>query len=309
MKTTLYKYVSSQFCCFVVFAFFSAAVFAKPEVMVVKYSGNIVKDHRPGHNYILDLMKLVLEQTRPEFGDYQLQIIPKELTAMRKALLVSEGEVINISDSPPLSLIANAGVIPIPMDIFKGLLGYRECIINSSVNKNLDAIKDINMLRNITIGQGLGWPDVEVYSFNNIKTATSSSFDGLFGMLAFNRFDCLALGLNEIDLIYADKKNSFPVISVDKKLLILYEYPFYFYVSDKHPKIADRFDKGMKKIILNKQFDMLFDTYFHGTTAGLDIKNRNLICLESPFSAKKNQCSKANISASLSGLSVNLSEY
>lgn len=302
MKIAPHKSALKKYCYLAFFLFFSAIAFAEPEVMVVKYSGNVVKDLRPGHNYIVDLIKLVLEQTKSEFGDYQLQVISQELNIKRKAALISEGDVINLSDSPPKTPIADANVIPIPIDIFKGLLGHRVCIINGKEKRDLENINNINTLRKLKIGQALGWPDLEVYSVNNIETITSPTFDGLFGMLAFNRFDCLALGVNEVDSVFADKRATYSTLAVDKKLLIVYEYPFYLYVSKKYPKIADRLNKGMEKVKRSKQFAVLFDSYFHANIVNMNLKNRNLVCLESPFSAKKNQCSEANISAGLDEL-------
>ncbi|MES2676408.1 MAG: hypothetical protein V4660_19375 [Pseudomonadota bacterium] len=79
-----------------------------------------------------ELIYQLFEVTRPEYGDYRIRFYETELTSMRQAQFLGEGKVLNLAWGSPGTAIAKANAIPISIDILKGLLGYRICLINKN---------------------------------------------------------------------------------------------------------------------------------------------------------------------------------
>jgi ABC-type amino acid transport substrate-binding protein len=175
----------------------------------------------------------------------------------------------------------------IPIDILRGLLGRRICLVTNAT-KNLGNIKRLEDLHKLRIGQTTDWADLAIYRNNGITPIEASTYESMFEMLSFNRFDCLALGANEILLAYREKKSIYGSLAIDNSLLISYEYPIYFYISKKFPELAERIKLGLEKIQRSGEFDQLFYKHFAKDLEVLALGKRNIICLQSPY-LKPNQ--------------------
>lgn len=263
-----------------------------PAPMVVRYSEPGNSDAaRFGYQY--DLMHLILEQTRKEFGDYSIETYRgPELTIQRYAVLLNEGVTVNVGWGPPGSKISKSDSTPINIDIFHNLLGYRICLINKTATIDLAGIKSLTDFRRVRVGQGVNWADIPIYTHNDITTVGAPTFESLFQMLALNRFDCLALGANEVQNLYREKKDIYPALRVDQHLLLYYSFPIYFYVSNKAPKLIERIKLGLQKIQVNGEHDRLFIRHHGNDLESLNLKKRNIICLKSPYLPTVGQCSK-----------------
>lgn len=238
--------------------------------------------------YRYQLIKDGLEITRAEFGDYQLQPYKSVTTSVRSAQLMNEGKQLNLYWTSPGTPVAKAQVIEIPVDILSGLLGYRVCLINQDAATNLSKIKDVQSLASIKIGQAL-WSDLAVYRANQLEIVDAPSFDSLFMMLSAKRFDCIALGVDEIVRIYETRKAQYPFLMIDPHLLIHYHYPVYLYVSKNHPLLAQRIALGLQKMKSNGDFDRLFYKFHSENLERLQLQKRNLICLKSPYQQEDDQ--------------------
>jgi len=264
-----------------------AAVQLPPMVII---HGDLPPEEAPKNSYRAELYKLLMDVTRAEFGDYQIQSYTKATAARRQAQLISAGDQLNVHWTSPGTPIANADVIKIPVDIQRGLLGYRVCLTNTQNTAPWSAVVDLKSLAKVRIGQVDSWPDFDIYKFNHLNLVGTPSFDGLFDMLAANRFDCLALGVDEAGTIYRDKKVKYASLQMEESLMIHYDFPVYIYVSAKRPDIARRFRRGFEIIQKNGQFDTLFDRYFVRDLAALKLSARHVICLKSPFIGLAGQC-------------------
>lgn len=260
--------------------------------MIVRY-----RDPEDRHNlqiYKFELIHRAMELTRKEFGDYQT--IPyrgSDTGQQRWAHLMNEGRLINIAWVSPGTTVASANVIPIPIDIMHGLLGFRVCLINKDAPYKFDEVLKRNILSSLKIGQAATWDDIGIYHHNNIKPILSPNFSSLFDMLGSKRFDCIALGVDEIFLIHREKKSRYPFLAIDDKLLIYYEFPTYLYVSKTEPKLAMRLQLGLEKMQQNGDLIKLFKEYHSYDFASLNLDARKAICLKSPYvDANRLQCAK-----------------
>jgi hypothetical protein len=259
--------------------------------MIVSYTNPI--GHSVLHTYKVDLIRTILEQTRAEFGDYRIKPLAGENpNDLRRVALLNEGKLVNLLWGSPGTLIANAEAIPIPVDILNGLLGYRICFTHSDVPLKLENLKDLEALRALKFGQGAEWPDVKIYQQNQLTLVPAPSFGSLFDMLGYKRFECLALGANEIMETYHQKKAQYPFLTIDNSLLIYYDFPIYFYVSKKHPELAKRLQLGLEKLQKSGEFTQLFKQHHDKDLALLNLRQRKVFCLKSPYVNDANQCAK-----------------
>ncbi len=262
---------------------------AKPALMVVRYP-----DPPALHSiqaYKFELIHRALEITRREFGDYrEVPYTGAGGGQQRWASLLNKADLINVAWTSPGTPVAHAEVIPIPIDISHGLLGYRICLINSSAPFKLDDAFNTGSLASLKIAQEESWSDVEIYRNNNIEPMLGPNFPSLFDMLGFKRFDCLPLGVNEVDLIYNEKKAHYPFLSIDTRLLIYYDFPLYLYVSKAQPLLAKRLQRGLTQMQNSGEFDQLFKQYHPQDISSLNLRSRKVICLKSPFLDQLTQC-------------------
>ena len=260
-----------------------------PMPMVVSYLK--LNDFDAHYNYRYHLIEQALEITRPEFGDYQIKPYISQTSSIRYAQLLSDGDQLNVLWTSPGTPATKGEAIVIPIDIIKGLLGYRVCLINADAPPKLSAIHTLELLRKIKVGQAQ-WPDRAIYQFNNIVVVDTPNFSNLFKMLAAQRFDCIPLGVDEVERVYQAKKTQYPFLAIDSHVLIYYHYPLYLYVSKRHPALAERLSVGLQKMQNNGEFDRLFLLFHADNFARLALKKRTLICLESPYNREPNQCAQ-----------------
>ncbi len=264
----------------------ASATSANP--MVIKYHDSNAYDYH--HAYHFELIRHILEVTRPEFGDYTVEPYSQAPTAKRQASLLNEGKLLNVHWAPPGTEIALADVSPIPVDILNGLQGYRVCMINAQAAVNFTAINDVQSLKNLRIAQGSSWAELPLYHFNGITPMEPPILGGLYPMLGLKRFDCIPLGVNEITTLHELEKTRYPFLAIEPSLLIVYDFPIYFYVSKKFPEIAKRFELGLKKLVNNGEFEKLFSEYHEKNLTQLNLTKRKIICLKSPFISVQRQC-------------------
>lgn len=281
----------AMFALCAVFAVGSAIAAEKTPPMTVIH-GDLPPDIAPKNAYRAALYTLLLEATRPEFGDYQLRSYFEAEAAHRKALLLNSGVQLNIHFASPGTPVAAANVIQIPVDIQRGLLGYRVCLTTAQNSVPWAAVLDLKTLGSVRIGQVDSWPDFDIYKFNRLNLLGTPNFDGLFAMLSANRFDCLPLGVDEVSALYREKKVKYANLRIEETLLLYYEFPTYIYVSAKRPDIAKRLSRGFEIIQKNGQFDKLYEQYIAQDLAALNLPARRIICLKSPYSSPAEQCSK-----------------
>lgn len=260
-----------------------------PDPMIVSYYNHGASDTR--NTYKFELIKYALDITQAEYGDYLIKPYNLDPTPRRQAQLIRQGKQLNLLWASPGTIITESDVIAIPLDILQGLQGFRICLTHKSMPIETDKYHSAAALRHLTFGQG-NWSDLSIYHHNQLHPQIAPSFEALFQMLEAKRFQCLPLGINEVGLIYDEKKALYPSLSMDHSLLIYYEFPIYLYVSNKHPKLAERLTLGLERLQANGSFDQLFKRYHAANVARLQLEKRKLLCLKSPYLDNTKQCQK-----------------
>jgi len=234
-------------------------------------------------DYPVRLLRAALAVSKEEFGPYIVQTVDEGFSRRREILEVVTGDRLNILWAPPLDvLVEETTQIPIP--ILKGLGGYRVFLIRGRDQEKFSAVENLAQLKILLAGQGAGWRDVDIFRHNGMRVVTSPKFSLLFKMLAHGRFDYFPRGVNEVVSDFDSFRHEYKNLAIEKKLLLAYQKPVFFFVSKTSPNLAKRIEVGLKKMKETGEFEVLWRR-FHGTVLKrLDIENRKIIRIDNPFS-------------------------
>jgi hypothetical protein len=236
--------------------------------------------------YKIELLQLALDATLDEFGPYVLDPSASVMTELRMDALMTRGDGTELNlIFKPTTLDREQSMVPVRIPILKGLLGYRVFLVHADSQPAFSAVRTLDDLRNLTIGQGLGWRDVEVFAHNNVPVATHPDYERLFALLDAKRFDGFCRGITEAPAEFAERRDLYPSMRIESSLLLYYPWPVYFFAmdTDEGHAIAVRLLLGLEKIAASGQFDALFSRYYGGSFAELRLGSRRLIRLENPL--------------------------
>lgn len=231
---------------------------------------------------VLALVSLAFEKT-PEYGPYNITRSPE----------MAQGRVIRELEQPQSSLVDIANVatsnereenlLPIPIPIDGGLLGFRVCVVLRESLPMFEGINSVSDLQEagIRIGQGAHWPDTPILQVNGVSVVTHSRYEILFRMLENHRFECFARGVSEVlfDLEMENNKN----LVIEPDLLIAYPMPSYFFVSLDDHETAQRLQLGMERAIHDGSFGEYLKRFYGRAMKELQLQKRKVLVLNNPF--------------------------
>lgn len=234
----------------------------------------------------IELLNEALEITKENYGDYTLKPAKSIMSELRYIAEVKNGERINVIWRGTNEEIERE-LLPIRIPLLKGILGYRIFLINKDEQDKFSNVKNIEDLRKFKVGQGFDWGDVEIFKYNNLEVITGTTYEGLFSMLMAGRFDYFSRGVNEAFVELKERKDRFPNMTVEKDIVLHYPWPYYFFVSPKYPRIAERLEKGLNLMISDGTFDKIFYKYNKENINQANLQKRRMIKIENPFLPKK----------------------
>lgn len=174
-----------------------------------------------------------------------------------------EGRIhINLLPASPARLeMLRAGklrMIPVPLE--RGLLGWRSSFVLQGQEARLARVKNLDDLRALTVGQGTGWWDAEIYRSAGITTREVQAWrNGEFvEQMQAGVIDLFPIGLEEaLSYFLPHFRQHYPQIALDQTLLIRYPWYRFVWVSP-HPnsdELYDALQKGFDIICSNGQFE------------------------------------------------------
>lgn len=232
--------------------------------------------------YKIELLRLALEKTKKTEGAYNL--IPSDIIIPTNRLVTTlqEGKQLSVLFSAT-TLRLESQLRPIRIPVLKGILGYRIFLIRKQDKEKFDSITTLDELKKYTVGQGLGWRDIDILKENGFPVVTGGPYEGLFLMLTSGRFDYFSRGVIEALVEHEERKEKLPTLFVEEKLLIHYPFPVYFFVARENTALANRIERGLNMMINDGSFDELFNKHHQALLEKANIKNRRIFKINNPL--------------------------
>src|SRR5688572_15598247 len=132
----------------------------------------------------------------------------------------------------------------VKFNLIRGINEYRLLLIRAADQPQFDQVKTLSDLQKFKIGSGTHWSDTDVYRFNALPLVTSYAYESMFRMLRAKRFDYMARSIQEVhyELEHYGKLG----LTIEKKLVIHYPQPIYFFVNKKNAALAKRIQRGLE---------------------------------------------------------------
>lgn len=241
-------------------------------------------DVRP--HYTHAILKEALEISSAKYGDYEIRVLNHSLNNLEQIMEVHEGEYINLTmamTSPDWEYLA----IPIRIPLRRGVSNYRLLAINKHNQDNFKNINTVDDLKALTVGLKTEWISNGIMEEQGFKIVESLSYDGVFRMLDKMRFDFVPRSIHEafeeIELRKGELKN----IMIEPNLALYIPQPYYIFVSPKYPRIAERIEYGLEKMIAAGILQKLFDEHYGGFIKRANLADRKIIHMGNKFLTQK----------------------
>jgi hypothetical protein len=130
----------------------------------------------------------------------------------------------------------------------------------------------------------------------------ANKYHSLLHMVDGGRFDAFPRGVQEP----WSEVNSIPglELGVEKRIMLVYKMPFYFFVSKNNTKLARDLELGLNRAIADGSFDELFfkDPSVRNAVEQGDLKNRMVFHLDNPSLPKETPVDRRELWLDLSNL-------
>lgn len=250
---------------------------------VVSYRSAVGVINTNYHDYYLDVLKLTLEKTRPQYGSYSLQHAPAVYSKIRALTHTAENVTPNliIEAGYENEFNTNGSLIHTAIPIDGGIFGYRVCHTHIEIKEKLKNVKTIKDLQGYTIGQGIGWTDTSILRANGLKVVEVENYHGISKMLNAKRLDLFCRGINQIKneaIAYKDLTN----LTQDESFVLVYPAPRFFYLHAKNIVARDRIQAGLKIAFDDGSLKKLWKHHYQSSIEFAKLQNRQFIYLENP---------------------------
>lgn len=242
------------------------------------------KDNR--RDYKVELLTQVLDKTKKLYGPYAIVESDEGRVTMRAIKELHEGKSINIFmavTSPEWE----KQTIPIRIPIRRGILNYRLLAINKNKLPLFSKLSQAHDLKKYIAGLRRGWATVSVMQSSNYSILQTTTLDGLYDMLSYQRIDYIPRGLNEIWDEISTHNVEHNNLVVEPSTVIYTQSPYYIFVSPKEKRLAKRIEHGLEMMIDDGSLKTLFDKYYADKIALAKIKDRKVIRIDNPFLSNK----------------------
>ena len=233
------------------------------------------------YDYDNQLLALALEKTKDEHGDFELVPSPV-MNFLRAESVAKNNELRNFffKQSYRDELAKDLIFIPFPIDL--GIVGYRVCFVSKSNSIKLAQVNSLEDLKKLSHGQGTGWLDATLLRYHGFTVTEAANYDGLFRMVANNRFDLFCRGTNELLGEY-QAHSHIENLTYDRRIAIAYPIPRFFFTSKQNAASAERIHKGLIIAYNDGSLQTLWLKYYKESIDFVNLKDRTIFHLDNPM--------------------------
>ena len=225
----------------------------------------------------------VLRQAVVHSGSsYRLDSVSNPVGQGRAIRMMSAGEgPINLLWSMT-SEVREQQLLPLRIPLDRGLMGWRLLLVRKDERTRFAAMRNVNDLRDIAIGQMHDWPDTQILRANGLTVGTSSVFANLFAMLLRGRIDAIALSALEVEQeMFRSGVGS--QLAIAPGWMLRYPTAYYVFVSPREPQIAEDLRRGMERLVSEGRLQALFQQLLRPQLDRLGLRERRVVALINPL--------------------------
>jgi len=236
------------------------------------------KDFEKHHAYPLALLRLALSKTSPNTRLKASKAFMQQGRALKQLEHNRDVDVVWTMTSAE----REAALIPIRIPIYKGLIGWRVCLMpEQNTAEPAKNTRDLKTLKKMVMIQGHDWPDTDILKANGFHIDASPSYSGLFQMLEYGRADLFPRSIIEVWSELEKFKGR--GIRLEENILIRYPTASYFFVSKHNIDLARIVESGLREAMQDGSFDALFHTHFHHLIQRAKLDTRTHFELKNPL--------------------------
>lgn len=233
------------------------------------------------NDYTVAVLRLALEKTRQEYGDFVMHPAPS-MNTTRARQEIQKGHypnfIVKFSYDPALEQLGlRRGRFEPDLDI----TSYRVCFTAQPRLATLAQVQTLTLLRHFSHGQGNGWQDVGILRDNGFEVTEIGQYESLFKMVASGRFDLFCRGVNEAWsewMAHAQVKQ----LALEPTILLYYPLPRFFYVNPRDAQLLERVDLGLQRAFDDGSLIRLWWQYYGPELQSAGLASRHLFYLENP---------------------------
>lgn len=231
--------------------------------------------------YQQTLLQAVLDRTAAEYGEAKIGYTESFLQRERALAELQKGNNIHVvAEATRPNFEENA--IPVRIPILKGIMGYRVYLIDKNQQDSFSQAQDLDALKAIPHGLGAQWSITPVFKDAGFNVVTGNDYEGLFKMLTSGRFTAFSRGINEVFGELENRQGEFSDLSIENEIALHLPLPSYFFVSPKHPELAERIEKGLEMMIADGSFDRIFMEHNGELIKKANLQDRRIFSLTNP---------------------------
>lgn len=232
--------------------------------------------------YEQDLLRLALEETRADFGEYQLAQAPsmnrtrllQQLAQNSYTNLIASHAWLNPSEHPHL------GHVRFPITL--GILSYRVCFVNEGRQADFAQVRTLAALRTFRQVQGRGWQDALVLKRAGMQVLEVDGYERLFKLVARGRADLFCRGAGEVYQEW-QRRHIMPGLALDDQIVISYPNPHLFYSHEANGAALARVQTGLERAWRKGSLQRLWRQHFQPALALVQLKRRHALVLPNPY--------------------------
>lgn len=236
--------------------------------------------------YTDEIIENALMLSSDKYGPYKFIKKPISMINDTTFYELSRGNIINVAMSPETPDKDHLA-IPIRIPIRRGILNYRLLVINKS---KLEVFKDITstlQLKSFTAGMHSNSTTGEIMKVLGFNIVEGASYDGMFKQLSLNRFDYIPRGVHEAYDELELREDTIDNLVIEPNLALYMPMPYYIYVSPAYPRLAERIEFGLEKMIKQGKIKEIFERYYAEDMARAKLAERTIIDIGNPFLSPK----------------------
>ena len=237
--------------------------------------------------YPRQLLELALSKTDVP---YRIEFPSTRMNQERQAAELEGGRSLDVAPIPS-SAERESRLLPIRIPLNKGLLGWRIGLVRKGDENLMAQVKSIDDLHKIRIVQGHEWPDTTILRSNGVKVLTGPDYNGLFRMLAADRFDYFPRSVMEI----WSELEAHADLGLDRHVALHYFYDSYFFVNKKNTKLASDIERGLEKAIADGSFERLFQRHWGDALRKARLDERIVIEMRNPLLTPETPSARAEL--------------